>query len=141
MSNETRERRVNMTIADDYLTKLDKQAAADGLEPTRWARVIVERELDTRAAGNTREDVIPAERDLLIGLRFIRRDDPEAYAAVTGFLAICRYSPPARDRLVAMAREFHAAIDSRMSPAPGMPQAGERKQRPGDLRKGRVREP
>jgi len=135
MATDERAQRVALTLGDEHLDRLNEIAKTEKIPPTRWASIRVERELDAREKGNSMEEVTPGERDLLTGLRLLRRDDEPAYASVSGFLAMFRHSPPMKDRLVALAREFHAAAESRANPAPGMPQGAAPQRRPDDPKK------
>lgn len=135
MATDERVQRVALTLSDEHLERLNGVAKAEKVPPTRWASIRVERELDAREKGCTMEEITPAERDLLVGLRLLRRDDEAAYGSVSGFLAMFRHSAPMKDRLLSLAREFHAAAESRANPRPETPPAGGPLRRPDDPRK------
>jgi len=135
MATDERVQRVALTLSEDYLNRLDAVAKSERVPATRWASIRVERELDAREKGNFVEEVTPAERDILAGLRLLRRDDETSYASVSGFLAMFRHSPPVKDGLIALARKFHAALESQASPKLDTPPGGGPQRRPDDPKK------
>lgn len=135
MATDERVQRVALTLGEDHLNRLNAVAESERVPPTRWASIRVERDLDAREKGNFVEEVTPTERDMLQGLRLLRRDDEPGYAAVSGFLAMFRHSPPVKQRLIALAREFHAALESQAIPRPDTPPASGPPRRQDDPKK------